>query len=350
MSDKKRRGGKSQVPKPRAPDQATRLARYAAALAADPEHPDGDEALRLVDHLLDEGLVDRLDDALRIADGLGLEAFEHLRELIEHAATHVAVAEAGEEASAVFESRLYALVMVGPAAAIPEELERQTAEFLAESLRVHGLIAGNARVSFAAALAGPVAADTLDWMAVAEFSAALFDHLAEGGDPPALDVHDEDPTEGAIVVRLLPFATIELPESEPALESVEATEAEQAWLGDAVARLTEDFESELDLIGVFPWFSAVRMASITRRSLELGRILASVDTQHGLGPGDLRARLTVTPVDQYGLAVRLGLDDADSGRRLVTADFPVLANEHVEDAWSALVEALVTQGVAEPSQ
>ena len=148
-----------------------------------------------------------------------------------------------------------------------------------------------------------------------------------------------------MVVRLLPFATIELPEAELALESADASDAEQAWLGDAAARLSEDFESELDVIGVFPWFSALRMASITRRSLELGRILAAIETQHGCGPSALRARLTTTAVEELGVAVRVGLEDAETGRRLVTADFPVLANEHVEDAWSALAEALVTQGV-----
>ena len=150
MVDRKRRGSKSKASKPRAPDQSTRLARYAAALAADPEHPDGDEALRLVDHLLDEGLVDRLDEALRIADELGLEAFERLRELIEHAATHVAVAETGAEESAVFESRLYALVIVGPAAAIPEEIDPETVEALTAALQMRALIGEAGRASFAA--------------------------------------------------------------------------------------------------------------------------------------------------------------------------------------------------------
>ena len=345
MSDKKRRGSKSKASRPRAPDQSTRLARYAAALAADPEHPDGDEALRLVDHLLDEGLVDRLDEALRIADELGLEAFERLRELIEHAATHVAVAEAGAEESAVFEARLYALVVVGPAAAIPEEIDPETVEALTTALQMRALIGEAGRASFAASMTGPVAADSLDWVAVAEFAAALFDDLTAGGEEAAALVHDGDPTEGKVVVRLLPFATIELPEAELALESADASDAEQAWLGDAAARLSEDFQSELDVIGVFPWFSALRMASITRRSLELGRILAAVETQHGRGPSALRARLTTTAVEEMGVAVRVGLEDAETGRRLVTADFPVLANEHVEDAWSSLAEAFISQGV-----
>jgi hypothetical protein len=162
MVDKKRRGSKSKASKPRAPDQSTRLARYAAALAADPDHPDGDEALRLVDHLLDEGLVDRLDEALRIADDLGLEAFERLRELIEHAATHVAVAEAGAEESAVFEARLYALVVVGPAAAMPEEIDPETVEALTAALQMRALLGEAGRASFAASMTGPVAADSLD--------------------------------------------------------------------------------------------------------------------------------------------------------------------------------------------
>jgi hypothetical protein len=50
-------------------------------------------------------------------------------------------------------------------------------------------------------------------------------------------------------------------------------------------------------------------------------------------------------MDEGGVAVRVGLEDVETGRRLVTADFPVLANEHVEDAWSALAEALAMQGV-----
>jgi hypothetical protein len=347
MVDKKRRNGKGLSARPKQPDIASRLAGYAAALARNPDHPDGDEAQRLIDHLLEEDRVERLDDALRAADAIGFEAFECLRELIEHAATHVPVAPA-DAPHAEYEARLYALVFVGPKAAIADEIEPDTGAALVESLRDLGLIAADAQATFAATVASAVRADMLDWAAVSAFTAELFDCLAQGEEAPGLAATAQELPEPPTVVRMLAFATIEAPGSDPALEQSDSSEAETQWIASCAAKLAEEFESELDVVGVFPWFAALRVAAIMRRSLEIGALLSSVLASTQKEQGALAARLSLAEVEEFGVAVRLGLDDANDHRRLATVDFPVLANEHVEDAWAAMVDSLVEQGVPVP--
>jgi len=347
-------GGKVRPSKERAPDPVKRLAGLAAAFAADADHPAGDEALQMVDNWLEAGRLNRLEDALRAADELGFEAFECLRELIEHAASHVAVSVDGRsdaEGGQVLEARLYAVVLVGPAAAFEDALEAQAGSDLVAALQRRGLIAESAQASFARSVLSPAVADGLDWGQTAELAAELFDCHAQQLEPPEIGLEAEvshDTSGASASVRLLGFASFEDPADEALLEAAEAGEAEQAWLSDAAAILADAFDCELDLIGVFPWFAALRMAVITQRSLEIRRILQSIAGQSGIGPGALRPRLNVFELDRFQLAIRLGLDEMERGRRLVTADFPVLTNEHAEEAWAALVQALVEQDVREP--